>query len=103
MEIWHTACDSDKVEKYGWIGRYFDNACKGCDSTAAVNVGKLAPQSFYAKSPMGVSVEDPEMYRWLNKGDAAMDSAESFFKSVNKTASGGTNSMQGGNSAMTDG
>ena len=24
-EIWQTASDSDKVEKYGWIGRYFDN------------------------------------------------------------------------------
>jgi uncharacterized protein (DUF1501 family) len=31
MEIWHTASDSDKNEKYGWIGRYFDNACKGSD------------------------------------------------------------------------
>ena len=28
-EIWQTASDSDKVEKYGWLGRYFDNACAG--------------------------------------------------------------------------
>ena len=103
MEIWHTACDADKVEKYGWIGRYFDSACKGCDPTAAVNIGKLAPQAFYARGPLGVSVEDPEMYRWLNKGSAALGSAESFFKSVNKAASGGTNSVQGADAVMTDG
>ena len=24
-EIWQTASDSDRVEKYGWLGRYFDN------------------------------------------------------------------------------
>src|SRR5437879_5554404 len=24
-EIWQTACDSNKIEQYGWLGRYFDN------------------------------------------------------------------------------
>lgn len=103
MEIWHTAADSNKVEKHGWIGRYFDSACKGCDSTVAVNIGKLAPQAFYAKGPMGVSIEDPEMYRWLNKGSAAMESAESFFKNVNKKASGATPSMEEANASVMDG
>ncbi|MFZ1143950.1 MAG: hypothetical protein WAN37_03800, partial [Bryobacteraceae bacterium] len=32
-EIWQTASDADKVENYGWIGRYFDNACRGADPT----------------------------------------------------------------------
>src|SRR5436190_6297416 len=26
-EIWQTASDFKKVEHYGWLGRYFDNAC----------------------------------------------------------------------------
>ena len=30
-EIWQTASDSNKFEKHGWIGRYFDHACKGAD------------------------------------------------------------------------
>ncbi len=91
MEIWHTASDSDKSEKYGWIGRYFDNACKGCDPTAAVNIGKLAPQSFASGAPMGVSVEDPEMYQWSNSGEgtpAAMKAATEFFKKINNKSSG---------------
>ena len=27
-EIWQTASDSDKIEKYGWLGRYFDNCLR---------------------------------------------------------------------------
>ncbi len=35
-EIWQTASDSDKLEKYGWIGRYFDSCCSGADPTVGV-------------------------------------------------------------------
>src|SRR5580658_3992656 len=28
-EIWQTASDSEQIEKYGWLGRYFDNDCGG--------------------------------------------------------------------------
>ncbi len=90
MEIWHTASDSDKNEQHGWIGRYFDNACKGCDPTAAVNIGKLAPQSFASAAPMGVSIEDPEMYQWINEGGgtpAAMQTAKEFFKQMSQKSS----------------
>ena len=34
-EIWQTASDSNRVEKNGWIGRYFDSACAGADPTGA--------------------------------------------------------------------
>src|SRR5689334_23103450 len=26
-DIWQTASDSNKFERHGWLGRYFDNAC----------------------------------------------------------------------------
>ena len=39
-EIWHTASDSKKNEQYGWIGRYFDNSCSGCDPTVGINIGR---------------------------------------------------------------
>ncbi|HEX4645753.1 MAG TPA: hypothetical protein VH598_09110, partial [Verrucomicrobiae bacterium] len=35
-EIWQTASDAEKIEKYGWLGRYFDNACAGCDPTIGI-------------------------------------------------------------------
>jgi uncharacterized protein (DUF1501 family) len=40
-EIWQTASDAAKVESYGWLGRYFDNACAGADATVGVNIGKI--------------------------------------------------------------
>ena len=59
-EIWQTASDSEKFEKYGWLGRYFDNACSGCDPTVGVNIGRQMPQAFAAKTPVGVSLENPQ-------------------------------------------
>jgi uncharacterized protein (DUF1501 family) len=65
-EIWQTASDSEKFEKYGWIGRYFDNACAGSDPTVGVTVGRQTPQAFAAASPKGVSVDNPANYRFIN-------------------------------------
>jgi uncharacterized protein (DUF1501 family) len=65
-EIWQTASDSERFEKYGWIGRYFDNACSGADPTVGVNIGRQMPQAFAAKVPKGVSVDNPQNYRFIN-------------------------------------
>jgi uncharacterized protein (DUF1501 family) len=65
-EIWQTASESEKIEKYGWIGRYFDNACSGADPTVGVNIGRQMPQAFAAKVPKGVSVDNPQNYRFIN-------------------------------------
>src|SRR5688572_6824235 len=35
-EIWQTASDAQRFERYGWLGRYFDNACKGADPTVGI-------------------------------------------------------------------
>lgn len=65
-EIWATASDSERFEKYGWLGRYFDNACSGADPIYAVNIGRQAPQAFAARRPLGVSFDNPQSYRYLN-------------------------------------
>ncbi len=57
MEIWHTAVDSDRASSRGWLGRYFDNTCSGCDPTIAINLGKENPQAFAAKIPKGISFQ----------------------------------------------
>jgi uncharacterized protein (DUF1501 family) len=68
-EIWQTASDSERFEKYGWLGRYFDNACSGCDPTVGVNIGRQMPQAFTAKHPQGVSVDNPQNYKFISSGD----------------------------------
>jgi uncharacterized protein (DUF1501 family) len=42
-EIWQTASDASEFAKYGWLGRYFDNACAGCDPTVGVSVAVPSP------------------------------------------------------------
>jgi len=32
MDIWHTASNSDEYLSSGWLGRYLDNQCVGCDN-----------------------------------------------------------------------
>jgi uncharacterized protein (DUF1501 family) len=76
-EIWQTASDADKIEPYGWLGRYFDSCCKGADPTVGVAIGNQVPQSFASADPTGVSFSRPEQYRWLN-GDKSADSEEVY-------------------------
>jgi len=64
-EIWQTASDSERIEKYGWLGRYFDNSCKGCDPTVGISVGRQSPQAFASKNGLGVSLDNPQSYRFL--------------------------------------
>ena len=85
-EIWQTASDSEKFEKYGWLGRYFDNACAGADPTVGVNIGRQMPQAFAAKKPMGISLDNPQNYRFVSgekgkSGEMAM--TEKSYRELN--------------------
>ena len=53
-EIWATAVDSNKSSNTGWIGRYFDNACSGCDASVGIAMASQMPQALTATVPKGV-------------------------------------------------
>ncbi len=85
-EIWHTASDSNKNEQYGWIGRYFDNSCSGCDPTIGINIGKQTPQAFAAKKPVGISLQNPQDYRFVTSdrpGPGEKDTTEQSYRKLN--------------------
>ena len=73
-EIWQTASDSNFVEKHGWIGRYFDNACPGADPTVGVTIGSQLPQAFFAAKPKGIVFNNPQNYRFMANGTATEES-----------------------------
>lgn len=77
-EIWQTASDSNRVEKNGWIGRYFDNACAGADPTVGVVIGNQLPQSFFASKPKGIVFNNPANYRFMASG-----ATEESYKKLN--------------------
>lgn len=92
-EIWQTASDSNRFERHGWIGRYFDNACDGCGPTVGVSMGRQMPQAFTAKAPKGISLENPQGYRFMEgkRGDAE-SAAEDWFRKINEMDDPATNS-----------
>jgi len=73
-EIWQTASDSDKIEKYGWVGRYFDNACAGADPAVGVVIGNQLPESFFAAQPKGICFSNPQNYRFMAGNSATEES-----------------------------
>ncbi|MGE3309086.1 MAG: DUF1501 domain-containing protein [Limisphaerales bacterium] len=62
-EIWQTAADSNRVVREGWIGRYFDHECDGCDPTVGVSIGRQMPQAFTARVPTGITLAGPARNR----------------------------------------
>jgi uncharacterized protein (DUF1501 family) len=88
-EIWQTASEADQIESYGWLGRYFDNACAGADPTVGVNIGRQMPQAFNGRAPTGISLENPQSYRF-NAGrrpaDGDMKAEEKSFRELNQPA-----------------
>jgi uncharacterized protein (DUF1501 family) len=86
-EIWQTASDSDKIEKYGWLGRYFDNCCSGADPTVGVTIGNQLPESFFAKTPKGICFDNPQNYRFMSNGHpkpGQTDMTEESYKKLNE-------------------
>lgn len=86
-EIWQTASDSDKYEKYGWLGRYFDNDCVGADPAVGVAIEQQMPQSFFAQKPKGVCVTNPQNYRFMTGGQhrpGQTDMVEASYEKLNE-------------------
>ena len=83
-EIWQTASDSDLVEKHGWLGRYFDNACQGADPAVGVTIGSQLPEAFFAAKPKGVCFNNPQNYRFIANGDATEE-----YKKLNELETSG--------------
>ena len=95
-EIWQTASDSERVEKYGWLGRYFDNACPGADPTVGVTIGSQLPEAFFSKHPKGICFNNPQDYRFVASGPGSEES----YKKLNELEMSSPLPDGGGN--MTD-
>ena len=111
-EIWQTASDSEQIEKYGWLGRYFDNDCAGADPTVGVTIGTQLPEAFFARKPKGICFNNPQNYRFMSNGSATEESYKKLNEiemssplpdggpSMSMDASGEENANSGGSIAM---
>ncbi|MHC4100998.1 MAG: DUF1501 domain-containing protein, partial [Planctomycetota bacterium] len=66
MDIWHTADTTGKG--YGWLGRYFDNACSGTPAPEGeVAIGRTAPLAMQGAVQQPVTFESAKLFRWLGE------------------------------------
>ncbi|UYQ93227.1 DUF1501 domain-containing protein [Chitinophaga horti] len=60
MDIWHTASDSKDYWGSGWLGRYLDAQCKGCDKpTQALEIDDTLSLALKGEQVKGLALTDP--------------------------------------------
>lgn len=60
MDIWHTASKSTEYWNTGWIGRYLDAQCNGCDKpTQALEIDDTLSLALKGENIKGLALEDP--------------------------------------------
>jgi uncharacterized protein (DUF1501 family) len=64
MDIWQSGQPGSDVPTTGWIGRYFDNACPGCDPKVGVSIGEISPMAMKGDHVNPLSFENPYNYRY---------------------------------------
>jgi len=77
MDIWHTASQSSEYLTTGWVGRYLDAQCSGCDKpTQAIEIDDVLSLAMKGEHVKGIAVKDPRrLYGTSN---------EKFFRDVLK-------------------
>ena len=77
MDIWHTASQSNEYWSNGWVGRYLDAQCNGCDKpTQAIEIDDVLSLALKGNNLKGIAVKDPRrLYGTAN---------EKFFRDVMK-------------------
>ena len=60
MDIWHTASESRDFWNTGWIGRYLDAQCKGCDKpTQGLEIDDTLSLAMKGETAKGLALVDP--------------------------------------------
>jgi uncharacterized protein (DUF1501 family) len=77
MDIWQTGSESTQYFTTGWVGRYLDAQCSGCDKpTQAIEIDDVLSFAMKGEHIKGIAVKDPKrLYGTAN---------EKFFRDVLK-------------------
>lgn len=75
MDIWHSASKSNEYIYTGWLGRYLDAQCAGCDKpTQALEIDDVLSMALKGEKIKGLAMRDPRrLYNTAN---------EKFFKDL---------------------
>lgn len=60
MDIWHSASNSNEYVYTGWLGRYLDAECAGCDRpTSALELDDMLSMAMKGEQSKGLAFKDP--------------------------------------------
>lgn len=60
MDIWHSASQSNEYWNTGWVGRYLDAQCNGCDKpTHAIELDDVLSLALKGDDMKGIAMKDP--------------------------------------------
>ena len=78
MDIWHSASESNEYLYTGWVGRYLDAQCAGCDKpTQALEIDDVLSMALKGDQAKGIAMKDPKrLYNTAN---------EKYFKEIIST------------------
>ncbi|MGL4599830.1 MAG: DUF1501 domain-containing protein, partial [Bacteroidia bacterium] len=63
MDIWHTASDSNEYAQTGWLGRFLDSACAGCDLPyQAIETDSAISLALKGAKRNGLAVQDVKRF-----------------------------------------
>ncbi|SKA08573.1 Uncharacterized conserved protein, DUF1501 family [Chitinophaga eiseniae] len=75
MDIWHSASQSAEIWNDGWVGRYLDAQCNGCDKpTQALEIDDTLSLALKGERNKGLALTDP--------GRLSNTSNDRFFKEL---------------------
>lgn len=61
MDIWQTASNSNEYVNNGWLGRYLDAQCSGCDKPVqALEIDDVLSLSLKGEKMNGIAMRDPK-------------------------------------------
>jgi uncharacterized protein (DUF1501 family) len=76
MDIWHSASASNEYVNTGWLGRYLDAQCKGCDKpTQAMELDDVLSLALKGEQSKGLAFKDPQKLYNTSNGK--------YFKDIN--------------------
>ena len=69
MDIWHSASESNEYLYTGWLGRYLDAQCAGCDKpTHALEIDDVLSMALKGDQAKGIAMRDPKrLYTTANE------------------------------------
>lgn len=67
MDIWHSGIPEKEMVTSGWLGRFFDNTCKGDDPHEGLVLGESSPLAMKGEKTSPLAFDKPGNYRYKGR------------------------------------